>query len=151
MKPDRPVDRTLAQRQAELVAALVAGGPAPYGFDQARVVATADALLFKRAGEVGARWPALCAQFGPEWTVEFARWARNRPPHGSLRDGWDFARHLAASSVLGDVAATELATAEATHRYDGSGPPRARRLPTVRIGGRGLALQFGGRVWTFGP
>ncbi|MDD7940182.1 hypothetical protein PHK61_17300 [Actinomycetospora lutea] len=38
----------LARRQAELLAALVAGGPAPDGIDPARVALEADALRAKR-------------------------------------------------------------------------------------------------------
>src|SRR5262245_53443620 len=137
---------SLARRQADLVAALVAGGTPPPGFDPVRVHATADALLRKRAGEVGTRWPALRAQFGPEWTAEFVHWARNRPPRGSLRDGWDFARHLAATGTLGAPAQAELAAVEVFQRYEGTQPPRRRRAPALRVAGGVVALQVGGRV-----
>jgi len=144
-----PPARSLAQRQADLVAALVSGGPIPAGFDPARVAATADALLRKRAEEVGARWPALRAQLGPQWTEEFRRWARNRPPLGSWRDGWDYARHLGTAGRLGQLARAELAEAEVRYRYDGVNPPRRRRFPTLRIAHGAVAVQLGGWVWTF--
>ncbi len=144
-----PPGRTLAQRQADLIAALVAGGPAPPGFDPVRVTATADALLRKRADEVGARWPRLRVQFGPQWTNDFTRWARSRPPLGSWRDGWDYARHLDAAGRLGSVARAELAATEARYRYDGVNPPRPRRSPTLRIARGVVTVQLGGRVWTF--
>ena len=40
----------LAARQEELVAALVAGGPVPSGFDPGRLAVARRALLRKRAG-----------------------------------------------------------------------------------------------------
>jgi hypothetical protein len=141
--------RSLGQRQADLVAALVAGGPTPPGFELARVAATADALLRKRAEEVGSRWPALRAHFGPQWTDEFSRWARNRPPLGSWRDGWEYARDLDTAGRLGRLASAELAATEARYRYDGVTAPRPRRSPTLRIARGAVAMQVGGRVWTF--
>ncbi len=141
---------SLAQRQAELVAALVAGGAIPEGFDVARVRATADALLRKRAGEVGNRWPTLRAGLGPQWSDAFARWARGRPPHGSVRDGWDFARQLAVEGRLGAAASWDLAVAEALYSYDGTSEPRRRRLPTVRRHCAGVVLQLFGRVYRVG-
>ena len=144
--------RSLAQRQADLVAALVSGGPTPPGFDPRRVAATADALLRKRAEEVGKRWPALRAQLSTQWTDEFSQWARTRPPLGSWRDGWDYARHLDTAGRLGHLARSELTETEVRYRYDGVRPPRPRRAPTVRIaGGDGVSVQLGGRVWTFRP
>ena len=136
----------LARRQAELIAALVAGGSVPDGFDLARVRATEDALLRKRAGEVAKRWPTLRSGLGPQWSAVFAQWARGRPPQGSLRDGWDFARHLAAERRLAGAAAVDLAIAEATHVYDGTSAPRQRRLPAVHRYPGGMVVQVLGRV-----
>ena len=79
-----PPGRSLAQRQADLVASLVTGGPIPAGFDPARVAATVDALLRKRAEEVGARWPALRAHLDPQWMDEFSQWAQNQAAAGLL-------------------------------------------------------------------
>ena len=62
----------LAERQAALVAALVAGGPAPAGFDPAALAAAGAALLRKRAGEVARHWPLLAAGLGPQWSATFA-------------------------------------------------------------------------------
>jgi hypothetical protein len=135
----------LARRQADLVAALVAGAPAPAGFDPTRIRATTEALLRKRAAEVAAQWPALRAELGPQWRTEFTGWARGRPPRGSLRDGWDFAR---ARAALGPRAALELATRTVRLAYDGVRPPRPRRLPALRRAGGSLVVQIGGRVFT---
>jgi hypothetical protein len=135
---------SLAERQAAVVAALVAGAPAPSGFDTHRVRATAAALLRKRAGEVGAGWPLLAASFGPSWHESFAGWAAGRPPGGAQRDGWDFARSLPS---LPPAAAEELALREATWHYDGRRPPVRRRLPAIRRAGRAALVQVAGRVW----
>lgn len=117
---------TLARRQAELVAALVAGAPVPPGFDAARVGAAQRALLHKRAGEVARSWPMLAASAGDKWPREFAQWAAGRAPQGSFRDGWDLARAWSAAGRLTGPAAAELAEREATWRYDGRSAPRPR-------------------------
>ncbi|MEV6970342.1 hypothetical protein AB0M47_35070 [Hamadaea sp. NPDC051192] len=114
---------SLADRQAALVAALVAGGPPPPGFDTSRVDAVREQLLRKRAGEVARTWPALAASLGPTWYATFRSWADGRPPQGSLRDGWDLARSL---STLDPSAQAELRSRDAYWSYDGRTPPRRR-------------------------
>ena len=131
---------TLAERQAAVVAALVAGAPAP--FDPDRVRATAAALLRKRAGEVAAAWPMLAASLGRDWQRAFAAWAAGRPPTGALRDGWDFARTL----IDPGLAAEELAVRDALWVYDGTSTPRRRRLPAVRRCRGTVIIQIAGRV-----
>jgi hypothetical protein len=128
--PPRP-PATLAERQAALVAALVAGAPDPAGFDPARLAATRRALLRKRAGEAGVTWPLLAASLGDRWAPTFAAHHRGREPGGALRDGWDLARALRAE--LSADAAAELAEREATLRYDGNSAPRPRRLGRARL------------------
>lgn len=136
----------LAARQAALVAALVSGAPVPPGFDPRRVGAAREALLRKRAADVARHWPLLAAGLGDAWPATFARWAATRPTGGPLRDGWDLARTLRAEGTLPPIAAGELATREATTRYDGRRPPRPRRLPAlVRVDGA-VAVQLAGRV-----
>jgi len=117
---------SLAEQQEALVAALVAGGAVPEGFNPHLVLAASTALLRKRSGEVAAAWPLMAAAYGPAWTSTFSDWARGRPPNGSLRDGWDFARQ--AGSGLPPLAQRELAEREARMRYDGTSAPRPRRL-----------------------
>ncbi|MFG3420809.1 hypothetical protein ACIBTZ_04480 [Micromonospora sp. NPDC049460] len=136
----------LAARQAELVAALVAGGPPPSGFDPAALAAARAALLRKRAGDVARHWPLLAAGLGTDWPATFARWAAGRPTAGSLRDGWDLARDLRDRGSLPPLGAEELAAREATDRYDGHGPPRPRRLPGWGRAGGAVAVQLAGRV-----
>lgn len=82
----------LAARQAALVAALVAGGEPPAGFDLTLVSAARRALLVKRSGEVARAWPLLAASLGADWPERFIEWAASRPPRGPQRDGRDFAR-----------------------------------------------------------
>ncbi|SBT44208.1 hypothetical protein [Micromonospora auratinigra] len=142
---------SLAARQAELVAALVAGGPLPPGFAPAPVEAARRALLRKRAGDVARHWPLLAAGLGADWPATFAGWAAGRPTNGSLRDGWDLARELRGRGALPPLGAEELASREATTRYDGRTPPRARRLPALTRAGGAVVLQLAGRVRLLRP
>ncbi|WP_433614589.1 hypothetical protein ACQP2P_08940 [Dactylosporangium sp. CA-139114] len=115
----------LAAQQAALVASLVAGGELPPGFDGPAVQATRVALRRKRAGEVARTWPMLAASYGRSWPATFAAWAQGRPPNGSLRDGWDFAR--AMGPALPELAREELAQRESAFTYDGESAPVPRR------------------------
>lgn len=139
----------LAERQAALVAALVAGGAVPPGFDQRRLAATRAALLRKRAGEVRYAWPLLTEALGRRWPEEFIDWADRRPPGGGLRDGWDFARALARAATLPAPATVELAGYEAGWIYDGVRAPRRRRMPAIRRIPGGVLVQVGNRLATF--
>jgi hypothetical protein len=123
---------SLADRQAELVAALVAGAPTPAGFDEVRIGATRRALLRKRAGEAAKAWPLLAAALGAGWPDAFAAERAGTEPAGGLRDGWDVARALRARGELPEAAAAELRGREAELRYDGASAPRPRRLAAVR-------------------
>ncbi|GIG92955.1 hypothetical protein [Plantactinospora endophytica] len=144
---DRPGSAgTLGERQAALVAALVAGAPLPPGFDARLVGVARSALLHKRSGEVARHWPLLAAGHGRHWTAVFAAWAAGRPTSGSIRDGWDLARQLAAEGRLPASGAEELAVREAGWRYDGRTAPRRRRLPTLRRTGNAVVVQVAGRV-----
>ena len=129
MTTDASRDR-LAARLTSLTAALVAGGPAPAGFDSRMFGAAKSALLNKRAGEVAHTWPRLAAALDTDWRPMFRAYADARPPRGSLCDGFDFARHLAVTGALPPGPATaELAAREGFWNYDGETPPRRRRLP----------------------
>lgn len=141
----------LAARQAELVAALVAGGALPAGFAPAPVEAARRALLRKRAGDVARHWPLLAAGLGDAWPATFAGWAAGRPTNGSLRDGWDLARELRDRGTLPPLGAEELAAREAASRYDGRTAPRPRRLPAVATAGGAVAAQLAGRVRLLRP
>ncbi|MFG2055990.1 hypothetical protein ACGFI9_18370 [Micromonospora sp. NPDC048930] len=142
---------SLAARQAELVAALVAGGPLPPGFAPEPVEAARRALLRKRAGDVARHWPLLAAGLGAGWPATFASWAGDRPTNGSLRDGWDLARELRDRGALPPLGAEELVAREAASRYDGRTTPRPRRLPAVARAGGAVAVQVAGRVRLLRP
>ncbi|MGX1804994.1 hypothetical protein ACWIGI_04710 [Nocardia sp. NPDC055321] len=85
---------SLAEQQAALVRALVAGAAAPPGFDAADLAATAHALLHKRAGEVAARFPVFAYACGPEFTARFLEWAATRPKTTTAADAAAFAAHV---------------------------------------------------------
>jgi hypothetical protein len=137
----------LAARQAALVAALVTGGEVPDGVDAGHLAVARSALMRKRAGEVAATWPLLAASVGHGFIANFAEWAATRPPYGSLRDGWDFARDLAAARRLAPFGQEELAAREVTWRYDGRTAPRRRRLPALHRAPGALVIQLAGRVF----
>ncbi|MEA3527895.1 hypothetical protein [Nocardia implantans] len=90
--PGRPADgATLAQRQAALVRALVAGAAVPPGFDAEAVGAAAEALLRKRAGEVARRFPLLVHACHGDFTARFTAWARHHPKTTTSADAAAFA------------------------------------------------------------
>lgn len=144
-----PTSSKLAAQQAQLVAALTTGAPGPECIDPVRLAIAVKALLRKRADEVGRRWPLLAAALGPDWHRLFAAWAKNRPTRGSLRDGWDFARHLQAAGQLPAMSLPELAGVEVRWRHLGEEPPRSRRFALRRFPG-GWYLNIGGRVRLLG-
>jgi hypothetical protein len=133
----------LRERQAALVAALVAGGELPSGFVADGPVAAATAALArKRACEVARAWPLLAAGLGPEWEPSFTAWVAGRAPEGSFADGFAFARALSGRGELPALARAELAAAEV--RFGAGG--QRRRLPTVRWVPGGALVQVAGRV-----
>ncbi|MFV2125772.1 hypothetical protein ACFHWS_14715 [Micromonospora sp. LOL_013] len=140
----------LAAAQRALVASLVEGADPPPGFDPHRLSVARAALARKRAGEAARHWPQVAASLGAAWPAAFVRWATGRRPAGGLRDGWDFARALAADDRLPDLAVAELAGWEVGWCYDGSSVPRRRRLPAVRRLPGGWTVQVAGRVRTYG-
>ncbi|WP_411574661.1 DUF692 family multinuclear iron-containing protein [Streptomyces fradiae] len=100
------VRERLALGQAALLSALVAGTPAPEGFDGARLRQQALALARKRAGVVARLAPELPVLLGEGYREAFVAYARTRPMAGGYRrDALDFARHLLDSGRPGDVRA----------------------------------------------
>ncbi|MEU7142043.1 hypothetical protein ABZ942_21510 [Nocardia sp. NPDC046473] len=83
----------LAERQAALVRALVAGSPVPHGFDTEAVAAAARALLHKRAGEVARRCPLLVHACGEDFTERFIAWAADKPKTSTASDATAFAEY----------------------------------------------------------
>jgi hypothetical protein len=97
----------LGRAQAELLAALVAGGDPPAGFDAGRLRVQADALVAKRRRVVAALWPQLPAALGDRYAGLFADYARSnpRPTAGARADGRAFAAALVRA---GELPAREL-------------------------------------------
>ncbi|GGS15888.1 UPF0276 protein [Streptomyces aureoverticillatus] len=97
--PDAPVAPEARQRvalsQAALLSALVAGTPAPEGFDGARLKVQSRALAAKRADVVAKVAPELPRIIGEGYRPAFLDYARTRPMTGGYRkDALDFAEHL---------------------------------------------------------
>ncbi len=85
----------VGRAQAELLAALVAAGPVPAGFDTRRLEVQARALRAKRADVVAKVAPELPQILGAaEYRRLFAAYATGRPLAGNHRwDALDFAAY----------------------------------------------------------
>ncbi|GAA4223112.1 hypothetical protein FHR32_001853 [Streptosporangium album] len=92
----------LAGAQAGLLAALVAGGEAPPGFDGERLRIQAASLISKRRGAVARLRPDLVVLLGDGFAREFEEYARGRPkpPGGSRADAHAFAGRLGEAGRL---------------------------------------------------
>ncbi|MEV5340610.1 DUF692 domain-containing protein [Streptomyces sp. NPDC052676] len=91
----------VALAQTALLSALVAGTPAPEGFDRVRLGVQARALAGKRAGVVAKVAPELPVLLGDTYRTEFLAYAHSRPMTGGYRrDALDFAEHLLRSGRL---------------------------------------------------
>lgn len=121
----------LGLAQTALLSALVAGTPAPEGFDRARLRAQARALAAKRAGVVAKVAPELPELLGESYRETFLAYALRHPMNGGYRrDALDFAAHVLREGTLTDA---RRRTALRDWWRDRSGPrPRAHR-PTVRL------------------
>lgn len=85
----------LALRQAALLSALVAGAPAPEGFDRARLRVQARELAAKRADVIAKIAPELPRILGADYRTEFLAHAAGHPLTGGHRqDALAFARQL---------------------------------------------------------
>jgi hypothetical protein len=100
--PDPPSRETeaLAERQAELVRALVSGAATPRGFDAEAVAIASRALLHKRAREVARRYPQLANACGADFTIRFTTWAATVPKISTATDATGFAEHAGLATAL---------------------------------------------------
>ncbi|WP_415949039.1 DUF692 domain-containing protein [Streptomyces sp. KLOTTS4A1] len=88
----------LALAQTSLLSALVAGTPAPEGFDRRRLAVQSRALTAKRADVVAKVAPELPVILGDAYRADFIAYARLRPmTDGYRHDALDFAEHLLAN------------------------------------------------------
>jgi len=95
---DTPTDaarQRLALAQTALLSALVAGTPAPEGFDRTRLRVQSRALTAKRADVVAKVAPELPGILGADYRAAFLGYARHRPMSGGYRqDALEFAAYL---------------------------------------------------------
>ncbi|MFD5400101.1 DUF692 domain-containing protein [Streptomyces griseorubiginosus] len=129
--PAEAARQRLALAQTALLSALVAGTPAPEGFDRVRLGVQARALAGKRADVVAKVAPELPLILGAGYRPAFLAYAQGSPmTDGYRRDALTFAEHLLFGGVL-----TEARTRRQVREWwlERSGPaPRSRR-PAVRL------------------
>ncbi|MFI7383920.1 DUF692 domain-containing protein [Streptomyces sp. NPDC049813] len=94
----------LALGQAALLSSLVAGTPAPEGFDRARLAVQSRALAAKRADVVAKVAPELPSVMGrAAYRTAFLAYAQRRPmADGYRRDALDFAEDLLIAQRVDD-------------------------------------------------
>ncbi|MEU3263928.1 DUF692 domain-containing protein [Streptomyces bacillaris] len=123
-------DRT-AVAQTSLLSALVAGTPAPEGFDHRRLRVQSRALAAKRADVVAKVAPELPGILGDGYRAAFLSYAMSRPMSGGYRrDAMEFVERILVSGGLPDP----VAQRRLTHWWeDRSGPrPPGRTSRLVR-------------------
>lgn len=100
----------LALAQTSLLSTLVAGTPAPEGFDRSRIAVQRRALLAKRAGVVARVAPELPEILGEDFRPAFLAYARGRPmaTEGYRRDALTFVEWLTSESAEGPGSAPAL-------------------------------------------
>lgn len=117
--------------QAALLSALVAGTPAPEGFDHARLRVQSQALAAKRADVVAKVAPELPVILGAGYRAAFVEYARARPMTGGYRhDALTFAEHLLLAGRPDDAAARRELSDWWLER---SGPAPLSRRPAARL------------------
>ncbi|MFF1376194.1 DUF692 domain-containing protein [Streptomyces sp. NPDC058308] len=120
-----------ALAQTALLSALVAGTPAPEGFDHTRLKVQSQALAAKRADVVAKVAPELPGILGAAYRAEFLAYARTRPMTGGYRqDALHFAEHLLLAGRPGDAAARRRLSDWWLER---SGPAPLSRRPGTRL------------------
>jgi hypothetical protein len=94
---------SLAEQQAQLVAALVnSGSKVPEGFDPGRVGLAARTLASKRRKSVRRAWPVLADALGERFEAFFDRFAAEHPvdPTGPAADARAFTDWLESRGLL---------------------------------------------------
>ncbi|MGN9793418.1 DUF692 domain-containing protein [Streptomyces sp. OZ13] len=135
-----PARQRVALTQAALLSALVAGTPAPEGFDARRLRVQSRALAAKRADVVAKIAPELREILGTDYRSAFLAYAKDRPMHaGYRRDALDFAEHLLASRRPQDSAARRRLSLWWQERSAPRPPRGATRL--VRVARAALAAR----------
>ncbi|MEN8652543.1 DUF692 domain-containing protein [Streptomyces sp. 21So2-11] len=119
----------VALTQTALLSALVAGTPAPEGFDSTRLRVQSRALAGKRADVVAKVAPELAEILGDGYRPAFLAYARSLPmSDGYRRDALDFAERLLVTDPPSDAAVRR----RLTHWWqDHSGPRPTRRATRI--------------------
>ncbi|MFD8961069.1 DUF692 family multinuclear iron-containing protein [Streptomyces anulatus] len=121
-------DRT-AVAQTALLSALVAGTPAPEGFDHRRLRVQGRALAAKRADVVAKVAPELPEILGDGYRAAFLAYAGNRPMSGGYRrDALGFAEHVLIAGGPADPVARRRLTYWWQDRSGARPPRRTTRL-----------------------
>jgi uncharacterized protein (UPF0276 family) len=119
----------VALAQAAVLSALVAGTPAPEGFDARRLRVQSRALAAKRADVVAKVAPELPEILGADYRPAFLAYTRNRPLRaGYRRDALDFAEHLLAAGRVADDGVRRRLALWWRERAAARPPRRAARL-----------------------
>ncbi|MET4925416.1 DUF692 domain-containing protein [Streptomyces sp. PSRA5] len=127
--PTDPARERLALAQTSLLSALVAGTPAPEGFDPRRLGVQSRALAAKRAEVVAKVAPELPRILGDGYRAAFLSYAKSRPMRaGYRRDALDFAEHLLIADLPQDTAARRELTQWWRDRSGAHPPRRATRM-----------------------
>ncbi|MFD5430027.1 endonuclease, partial [Streptomyces sp. NPDC127084] len=126
---DEAARERLALAQAALLSALVAGTPAPEGFDAPRLRVQSRALAAKRSDVVAKVAPELRQILGSGYRSAFLDYARSRPMTGGYhRDALDFAEHLLIAGNPQDPAARRRLTYWWQDRAGARPPRRTTRI-----------------------
>ncbi|MFS8197340.1 DUF692 domain-containing protein [Streptomyces sp. CWNU-52B] len=126
-----PARQRLALAQAALLSALVAGTPAPEGFDRTRLAVQARALSGKRADVVGKVAPELPEILAGAYRKNFQAYAHSHPMSGGYRrDALDFAEYLLFEGHLDDANVRRRVSDWWLER---SGPAPLSRHPAARL------------------
>ncbi|MFH9241224.1 DUF692 domain-containing protein [Streptomyces anulatus] len=121
-------DRT-AVAQTALLSALLAGTPAPEGFDHRRLRVQSRALAAKRADVVAKVAPELPEILGDGYRAAFLAYAGSRPMSGGYRrDALDFAEHVLIAGGPADPVARRRLTYWWQDRSGARPPRRTTRL-----------------------
>lgn len=119
----------VAVAQTALLSALVAGTPAPEGFDAGRLRVQSRALAAKRADVVAKVAPELPEILGSGYRAAFLAYAGARPmASGYRRDALDFVEHLLVAGRPEDDAARRRLTRWWRDRAAPRPPGRAKWL-----------------------
>ncbi|MCM2387067.1 DUF692 domain-containing protein [Streptomyces albipurpureus] len=126
---DQSARERIGIAQAALLSSLVAGGPAPEGFDHQRLRVQRRALAAKRASVIARIAPELPEILGDDYRPAFLAYARGRPMgSGYRRDALSFVEHLLIAGRPTDERSRRQLTRWWEDRVATRPPRRATRL-----------------------